>query len=124
MPTLTIKNINHIALHVADVEKSVAFYKNILLLEQISRPGFDFAGAWFRIGNIQELHLIEGLTENVNSGSRSNHFAVETDNLHEWEKHFNDHQIIFRPTKQRPDGAWQLFVQDPDAYWIELCQPV
>ena len=50
--------LNHVAIHVADVEKSVQFYQQVLLLETMRRPPFKFPGAWFRLGSDQELHLI------------------------------------------------------------------
>jgi len=115
-----ILSINHISIHVKDVELSKAFYKNILLLKEKERPAFDFPGAWFEVGENQELHLIGNLTQAVISGSRSNHFAFEVENLKDWENHFNQQKAIFRPAKKRSDGAWQIFIEDPDGYWIEL----
>jgi lactoylglutathione lyase len=29
-------------------------------------------------------------------------------------------KAIYRPPKPRPDGILQIFLQDPDEYWIEL----
>ena len=55
---LIIFELNHVAIHVADVERSCHFYANILRLEALPRPGFDFPGAWFRLGPLQELHII------------------------------------------------------------------
>ncbi len=42
--------LNHVALHVADVELSCRFYCEVLQLEQIVRPAFDFPGAGFAWG--------------------------------------------------------------------------
>ncbi len=115
-----ILHINHIAIHVNDIELSKSFYKNILLLNEKERPAFDFPGAWFSVGINQELHLIGNLNQDVISGSRSNHFAFEVENLKEWEKHLNEEKANFRPAKKRSDGALQIFIEDPDGYWIEL----
>jgi hypothetical protein len=30
----------------------------------------------------------------------------------------------FRPKKQRPDGAWQIFLRDLDGHFIELYAPL
>lgn len=117
---LRIKEINHVALYVADVAQSCHFYSNILQMNQLSRPDFDFPGAWFQIGSHQELHLIGIRTEQVVSGSRSNHFALEVEDLSAWEQHLKAQQATYRPPKPRPDGLLQLFVKDPDGYWIEL----
>jgi len=32
--------LNHVALHVADIERSVAFYRDVLQLEPMPRPAF------------------------------------------------------------------------------------
>ena len=55
---MQIAQLNHVAIHVADVERSVAFYRDVLRLEPIPRPAFTFPGAWFRLGVDQELHMI------------------------------------------------------------------
>lgn len=117
---LRIKEINHVALYVADVAQSCHFYSNILQMNQLERPAFDFPGAWFQIGSYQELHLIGVRSEQVVSGSRSNHFALEVEDLKAWESHLQSVKATFRPPKPRPDGIQQIFVVDPDEYWIEL----
>lgn len=87
------------------------------------RPAFDFPGAWFRLGAGQELHLIGGRNEPVVSESRGNHFALRVDDLTVWERHLKSVGASFRPKKQRPDGAWQIFLSDPDGHYIELFTP-
>jgi catechol 2,3-dioxygenase-like lactoylglutathione lyase family enzyme len=113
--------LNHVALHVADVEKSVAFYRDVLHLEQIPRPAFSFPGAWFRLGVDQELHLIGGRDREVISHNRGNHFALLVDDFVAWEKYLTENQVRFAPRRTRPDGALQLYVIDPDGHYVELC---
>ena len=120
---MKIQELNHVALHVADVARSCEFYRGVLQLEQISRPAFTFPGAWFRLGADQELHLIGDRSEPVNSGHRGNHFALRVDALDSWEAHLKKVGAEFRPRKQRPDGAWQVFLRDPDGHVIELFTP-
>jgi lactoylglutathione lyase len=120
---MKIQELNHVALHVADVARSCDFYRSVLQLEQIPRPAFTFAGAWFRLGANQELHLIGGRTEPVASSNRGNHFALRVDELDSWEMHLGKAGAEFRPRKLRPDGAWQVFLRDPDGHVIELFTP-
>ncbi len=120
---MKIIELNHIAIHVADVEKSVEFYRRVLLLEAIPRPAFDFPGAWFRLGAQQELHLIGRSDEPVQTRSRNNHFALRVDDIAACEQHLHNIGAEFRPKKQRPDGAWQIFLRDPDGHVIELFTP-
>ena len=120
---MRIQELNHVALHVADVARSCEFYHGVLQLEQIPRPAFTFPGAWFRLGANQELHLIGDRTEPVASSNRGNHFALRVDELDSWEMHLGKAGAEFRPRKRRPDGAWQVFLRDPDGHVIELFTP-
>ena len=112
--------LNHVAVHVADVERSSAFYRDVLRLESMSRPAFDFPGAWFRLGVGQELHLIGRSDEPVIARNRNNHFALRVDDIDAWEKHLKAVGAQFQSKKLRPDGAWQVFLRDPDGHDIEL----
>jgi catechol 2,3-dioxygenase-like lactoylglutathione lyase family enzyme len=115
--------LNHVALHVADVECSCAFYRDVLQLEPLQRPAFDFPGAWFRLGADQELHLIGERDQPVHSNSRGNHFALLVDDIEAWESHLRPLAVITKTRQRRPDGVWQIFVTDPDGHFIELCAP-
>lgn len=118
--SLKILELNHVAIHVADVARSCAFYREVLRLETLPRPAFDFPGAWFRFGITQELHLIGRRIESVPPVNRNNHFALRVDDIAAWENHLAAVRADFQPRKQRPDGAWQIFVRDPDGHFIEL----
>jgi len=118
---MNIQELNHVALHVADLSKSIDFYQRVLRLEPIPRPAFDFPGAWFRLGANQKLHLIGDRGNPVFSSNRGNHFALRVDHINTWEKHLRSERANFAPKKQRPDGAWQIFLPDPDGHIIELC---
>ena len=117
---MKIHELNHVAIYVADVERSCAFYRDVLRLEMMSRPAFDFPGAWFRLGMNQELHLIGRVLGAVPPVNTNNHFALRVDDIAAWEKHLQQAGAEFRPKKQRPDGAWQIFLRDPDGHFIEL----
>ena len=116
-----ISQLNHVAIHAADVERSVAFYRDVLKLAPIPRPAFTFPGAWFRLGADQELHIIGERQQAVVSHNRGNHYALLVDDLDAWERHLTACQANFAPRRLRPDGAEQLFVIDPDGHYVELC---
>ena len=96
--------LDHVALHVKDVETSCRFYEQVLQLEPMPRPNFDFPGAWFRLGETQELHLIGEREEEVNSHSRGNHWALMVDDMDAWEAHFQSIDAKYTPRRTRPDG--------------------
>ena len=120
---MKIHELNHVAVHVADVARSCAFYRDVLRLEMLPRPAFDFPGAWFRLGTGQELHLIGRHLDTVPPVNGNNHFALRVDDLAAWEAHLKKAGAEFRPRKLRPDGAAQIFLRDPDGYFIELFMP-
>ncbi len=115
--------LNHVAIHVADVERSRQFYRDVLRLEEIPRPAFDFPGAWFQLGEDQELHLIGDRSAAVVSHHRGNHYALMVDDLDAWETHLRDLAVEHLPRRTRPDGALQIFLRDPDGHVVELCTP-
>lgn len=120
---MNIEQLDHVALHVADVEASCAFYRDVLKLAAMKRPDFDFPGAWFRLGTTQELHLIGERADPVQSGNRSTHYALKVDDIDAWEEHLKAHDVEYVPRRSRPDGAIQIYVKDPDGHFVELCQP-
>ena len=121
---MTLLELNHVALHVKDVEKSCEFYEKVLRLPRMKRPDFNFPGAWFRLGAHQELHLIGNRKLAVNSNDRGNHYALMVDDMDAWEDFFKENNIEYLPRRTRPDGAFQIYVTDPDGYFIELCTAV
>lgn len=118
---MTFEELNHVAVHVADVDKSRKFYSEVLQLKTIPRPAFTFPGEWFRLGKTQELHLIGDRTKDVVSHNRGTHFALLVDDIDAWEKHLKATGYPAFPRQRRPDGAWQIFLIDPDGHYIELC---
>ncbi len=112
---------NHVALHVRDVEASCRFYQQCLTLERLPRPDFSFPGAWFKLGPRQELHLIGKIEQGPEIRSRSDHFALLVDDIEAWAEHLSACGLAFEGPLVRPDRARQIFVQDPDGHYIELC---
>lgn len=116
---LAIRELNHVMIRVADLERSVQFYRDVLGLRPLPRPAFDFPGAWFALGH-QELHLVGDPAPPA--GARGHHhFAIWVENheaaCRELQEKGWPH---LRGPKPRPDGVMQLFVTDPDGYVLEL----
>ncbi len=114
-----IAELNHVAIHVADVERSVRFYEDVIGLKSIPRPNFNFPGAWLRIGVNQELHIIQD-DEPAVPDRPIGHFALELEDVETAQEWLESKNISFRGPKSRPDGATQIFLNDPDGHVIEL----
>ena len=121
LPSVLSLQFNHFSLHVAQLPESIHFYGQVLGLQQIDRPAFDFDGAWFAIGPGLELHLIAGRVQPVSSSKRGAHYAFYISDLQAAIVHLQAQNIPIQGPFGRPDGAQQVFINDPDDYVVELC---
>jgi len=120
---MKILDLNHIALHVQDLDRSKAFYGGMLgWTKKDTRPAFRFPGAWYALGATRELHLITGRHDGAIEIPRVCHFAVQVESVGAVETLLREKEIEFIGPKSRPDGVLQIFLQDPDGYWIECCE--
>ena len=119
---MQILDLNHVALHVKNVTESAHFYGEVIGLEPKARPAFNFDGAWFALGKVRELHLLEGRDQPVPSHHRAGHFAIEVNSVAEAAEHLQKSGLSIHGPQTRPDGALQVFVTDPDGHWVEFCE--
>lgn len=117
---------NHAALYVKDLNKSAEFYKNVMQLKEIPEPFHDGKHVWLRTGEHSQLHIIQGAAE-VMPHEINTHFAYSVKNLEIFTKHLDAMSIKYGDWKGdsksptvRPDGVKQVYLQDPDNFWIEV----
>jgi glyoxylase I family protein len=77
--------LHHASLVVADTEKSLHLYQDILGMQRIERPNLGFPGAWLQIGH-QQIHLLElpnpdPTTNRPAHGGRDRHVALHVDSI-------------------------------------------
>ncbi|WP_306421053.1 VOC family protein [Halalkalibacter sp. APA_J-10(15)] len=123
---IRIKQLHHVSLVCRDLQRSVVFYRDMIGLEQIERPDFDFEGAWFALGAGQ-LHLIVDEARIPNNPlephSRNPHFAIRVEDYNETVKWLKENEIEMIEKPHSKSGFAQIFCQDPDGYLIELHVP-
>jgi catechol 2,3-dioxygenase-like lactoylglutathione lyase family enzyme len=108
---------------VTNLQQSLYFYHILLKFPLLTRPAFDFPGAWLDIGDNRQLHLIQvERLERIDSGSRALHFAFQTNAIDLWKSELVTFGLTIAKDTIRPDGVRQLFLFDPDGYCIELCE--
>ncbi len=117
--------LNHIALSVKELGKSTAFYTQMLSLDTIRQPFDDGKHVWFAIGGGAQLHLIEGGP--LPSMVKGNHLCFSVGSVADFTARLRKAGIGWEdwPGKPntittRPDGIHQLYIRDPDGYWIEV----
>ncbi|WP_373229316.1 VOC family protein [Cohnella sp.] len=116
--------IHHVSLIVTNLERAVAFYRDIVGLKVIQRPPFDFPGTWFAIGaGGQQLHLIVHDGETLRSrgiDTRDGHFAIRVRDFDESVEWLRQHNIEHKANRNSITGFAQIFLLDPDRNVIEL----
>ena len=131
---MKIEAIHHVSLGVTDLERSRRFYREILGLEEIARPPFDFPGAWFAAGATQQVHLIVHPHSTLRTGkaldNRDGHFAVRVASYRKTveflrSKGYREDAPAgdFQHMTLQPHataGFPQIYVLDPDRNVIEI----
>jgi glyoxylase I family protein len=131
---MEIEHIHHVSLTVRDLEKSRQFYHEILGLKEIRRPDFPFGGAWFQVGEREQLHLIahsDGTFRGPKGiDTRDVHFAVRVSRYNAVleflrSKGFREDLDEKDPWRMevRPHataGFPQIYILDPDRHVIEI----
>jgi lactoylglutathione lyase len=119
--------LDHVALHVADTQKSIDFYSAVFGMKEIPTPFPPGGPRWLAFANGLELHLQPGRTAPVTAHWRV-HFAITVPDLDPVLSELRARNITWFDNAQRPglisrtrtDGVQQIFFQDPDGYWIEV----
>ncbi len=117
---------DHVALSVLDLDRSAAFYAEVFNLEEIANrteiPGI----RWFSLGEGKELHLISVIQGPVTL-NKAVHFALTTpdfdlflENLNASGTSYSNFQGDAGSVTIRADNTRQIYLQDPDGYWIEV----
>jgi lactoylglutathione lyase len=117
--------IDHVALNVADLEASVAFYSGVFGFQEI--PAAAKGRRWLSLGKGVALHLLGGRTQPV-VDNRSVHLALTSDNLEPIMQRLRERKVTWSDfagtpgtvSTTRSDGVRQIFFRDPDGYWIEV----
>lgn len=124
--TLFSLTLNHNAISVKDVNRSVMFYKTVLHLEEITNRTEKEGIRWMSLGEGKELHLISTIKEPVVI-NKAVHVAFTTPQFDNFIKVLNEKKITYsdwagtlNKISLRADGIQQVYIQDPDGYWIEI----
>jgi len=118
-----IISLHHSSLIVSNINKSLAFYRDTLGLQQVERPDLGFPGAWFQLGS-QQIHLLElenpdPTTGRPEHGGRDRHVALNAMSLTPVQDALTKAGITYTMSKS---GRRALFCRDPDGNAVEIIE--
>ena len=109
-----------------DLKTSADFYRNIIGLDTIPEPFHDGKHVWFKTGPGIALHIIQG-AEMKKDYYKNQHICFSVGSVDEFITLLKQHNIAWEDregTKMavttRVDGVKQIWLQDPDGYWVEI----
>lgn len=117
--------MDHTTVFVVDLDRSTKFYHDIMQLQQIQEPFKDGRHNWFRIGPHSQLHVVGG-AKVVVPHDINIHLAFRVASMSDFIEHLDELGVKYqnwqgeRKLQMRPDGIGQIYLQDPDGYWIEV----
>jgi lactoylglutathione lyase len=118
--------INHTAVFVVDLKVTRAFYENIVGLDSIPEPFHDGKHKWYSLGQGVAMHVIQGATEKK-TYYKNQHTCFSVASVDDFAAVLKKNNIAYEDVKGnknaislRVDGIKQIWLQDPDGYWIEI----
>lgn len=118
--------IDHYAILVDNLEASATFYGGVLGLTETENKTKDPLIRWFALADGREIHLINRSKAGIQL-TKSVHLAFAVNDLDSYMKYLDSKNVSYEnwqgapsTTNSRPDGIRQIYLRDPDGYWIEI----
>ena len=125
--TRALPAFDHVAINVSDQQRSVDFYAGAFGLKEIPAPFPKGGPRWMELAGGISLHL-QSLPEKITPPQRAVHFAIAVPDLAPVIAYLDSHHIRWTDSQGRvaqvqairTDRVRQIYVQDPDGYWVEV----
>jgi glyoxylase I family protein len=119
-----VTDIHHASLLVADTERALGFYRDLLgLVPDRERPDLGYPGAWLQVGGRQihllELHNPDPVAGRPAHGGRDRHLALIVSDLDGLALRLDAARVPF--TRSR-SARRALFCRDPDGNALEFVE--
>ena len=117
---------SHQTIFVTDLDRAANFYEKVLELKRIPEPFHDGKHVWFQISEHGQLHVVSGAAADIPHDINI-HLAFSVPSMDAFTKHLEAEHVKYGNWAQntttpqvRPDKVKQVYLQDPDGYWIEI----
>jgi catechol 2,3-dioxygenase-like lactoylglutathione lyase family enzyme len=121
--------IDHVALAVRDLAASAAFYGDLMGLREIENKTRRPTIRWFAFDGPRAIHLISGEDGPPPQRPLSAHICLSTPHFDATLEYLKSRGVRYCDVRGEPltynlrgDGVRQTYFQDPDNYWIEVCE--
>jgi catechol 2,3-dioxygenase-like lactoylglutathione lyase family enzyme len=109
--------VHHVAICVADAQKALTFYRDLLGMTQLPRPDIG-PGYWLDAGG-QQVHLMESEAQSPGA----NHFAIRVDDIDSAVSDLQEQGVEVHRLPFIAGVGHQAFLHDPSGNMVELNQP-
>ncbi|MEP5632010.1 MAG: VOC family protein [Tateyamaria sp.] len=120
---MQINRLDHVNLRTMQLDTMIAWYVDVLGLQNGARPNFGFPGAWLYAGDAAVVHItqVEG---DAGAGSEAalklEHFALTATGSAEFETRLNTHNVTFKKSILAELGITAFNIWDPDGNHIHV----
>lgn len=120
---MSISGLHHVSLLVADTDRALGFYRDMLGLEvSPHRPDLGYPGAWLNLADGRQIHLLQlpspdPTTERPSHGGRDRHLALRVTDFDVLRRRLEQAGLQLSLSKS---GRQALFCRDFDGNAIEL----
>lgn len=126
MATISEFRLDHATFHVADIKKGAEFYQSLFQLRRVESavPGL----IWLQENRSGfQIHLVPGRVVQVQD-NQTVHIAFAVPCFANFLEVLNERRVPWFDSKlqsssisrARSDGVQQIYLRDPDGYWIEV----
>ena len=115
-----IEGLNHFTVIAEDPARTMAFYTQLLGLEDGPRPDLGFPGAWLYAGGRAVVHVYFDRPVPAQRAGVIDHMAFTARGLKELKARFDQEGTPYELRRQKGAGTWQLFCHDPNGARVEL----
>ncbi|GMN08678.1 hypothetical protein MTsPCn9_08660 [Croceitalea sp. MTPC9] len=119
-------HFDHQSIVVTKLRETGDFYRDILQLKEIPHPDKAQGFRWFQVRGNSQLHLIKKDVIEFKK-DKSIHLCLSTQDLEGFITHLVTNYTDFYnwpgekgSVTDRSDGVKQIYLQDPDGYWVEV----